>query len=173
MTKPKTASIQSAVQLALQFEKDGYEFYNDVSKRSKNHHGRDMFDFFAKDELKHIKRIKDFLKGRYRIKQRKPADEPIRRFSTVFSEMGEQIRKSLTDADDLTALKTAMNIETDGYKFYEAAAQNADSPEEKDLFDFLKNEETQHYHILKSTYDYLNNTADWFFTEEGPMLVGG
>jgi len=173
MTKPRTESIQSAVQLALQFEKDGYEFYTDVSKRCKNEPGREMFEFFAKDELKHIKRIKDYIKGRYRIKPRKPADEPLKRFTAGFSDMGVQIRKSLTAADDITALKTAMNIETDGYKFYENAENNADSPEEKDLFDFLKNEEIQHYQILKNTHDYLNNTADWFFAEEGPLLDGG
>jgi len=173
MTKPRTESIQSAVQLSLQFEKDGYEFYSDVSKRCKNEAGREMFEFFAKDELKHIKRIKDYIKGRYKIKQHKPGDEPLKRFSSMFAQAGESIKKALTDADDVTALKTAMNIETDGYNFYENAEKNADSPEEKDLFDFLKNEELQHFHILKDTYDYLNNTADWFFREEGPMLDGG
>lgn len=173
MTRPRIVTIQSAVQLALQFEKDGYEFYTDVSKRCKNEMGRDMFDFFAKDELKHIKRIKDFIKGRYRIKQRKPGDAPVRRFATVFSEAGRALRKALTDADNVTALKTAINIEVDSYTFYETAEQNADSAEERDLFEFLKNEETQHYQILKNTHDYLNNTADWYFTEEGPMLDGG
>lgn len=173
MEKPRAEGIQSAVQLALQFEKDGYEFYNDISKRAGNKLGREMFEFFAKDELKHIKRIKDFIKGRYKIKPRKAGEEPIRRFNTVFSEAGEEAKKSLTEADDITALKTAMNIETDGYKFYDTAEKNADTPEEKDLFNFLKEEESQHYRILKNTYDYLNNTADWFFAEEGPMLDGG
>jgi len=173
MEKPRTEDIQSAVELALQFEKDGYEFYNDVSKRSKSKLGHEMFEFFAKDELKHIKRIKDFIKGRYKIKPRKADEDPIKRFYTIFRDAGEEVKKSLTGVDDITALKTAMNIEVDGCNFYGNAEKSADTPEEKDLFNFLKNEESQHSKILKNIHDYLNNMADWFLTEKRPTPNDG
>ncbi len=173
MGKPRAEGIQSAVELALQFEKDGYEFYNDVSKRCKSKIGAEMFEFFAKDELKHIKRIKEYIKGRSKTKTRKDDDEPVKRFRAAFSNAGGEIKKLLTDADEITALKTAMNIESDGRNFYENAEKSADTTEERNLFSFLKDEESQHYKILKNTYDYLNNTAEWLFAGEGPTPDGG
>ncbi|MFH1549509.1 MAG: ferritin family protein [Planctomycetota bacterium] len=172
MEKPKGEDLRSAVELALQFEKDGYEFYVDRSKRAASKLASDMFKFFADDEAVHIKRIKEYVRGKYKAGAPR-REEPQKRFKTVFSELKDDFKQSLSEADEISALKAAMEIEKDGHAFYEKAADDAAGEDEKDLFNFLKDEEAQHYQILKNTYDYLNDVADWFFADEGPMLDGG
>ncbi len=172
MEKPRGEDLRSAVELALQFEKDGYEFYIDRSKRAGNKLAGEMFKFFADDEAVHIKRIKEFIRGKYKTGAPR-REEPRERLKTVFSEMKDDFKQSLSEADEMSALKTAMEIEKDGHTFYEKAANEALGGDEKDLFNFLKDEESQHYQILKNTYDFLNDIAGWFLAEEGPMLDGG
>jgi rubrerythrin len=59
---------------------------------------------------------------------------------------------------DLEGLRLAVDIETNGYKFYRQAHENAQNEEHKLLFSFLMQEELNHAAKFKSMYENLLKT---------------
>ena len=47
-----------------------------------------------------------------------------------------------------------------------------DAEAEKMLFKKLINEEQQHYNIFANTYDFLNDTGNWFMWEDHSIVEG-
>lgn len=49
----ETTTPQEAIRIAIEREKGSHEFYNQAAKISKSPGTRQMFEFLAKEELKH------------------------------------------------------------------------------------------------------------------------
>jgi len=164
---------------ALEAEKKGQEFYEEVSKNTNNELGKKVFYFLAKDELAHIYAIKEFSKKlignevlpdvqKVITRPHSKADESI--FNRSVKELKEQVG---VDRDDLSAYKIAKKIEREGYNFYKEALLNATDDKVRKLLQFLIEEESMHYKLLEESYDYLAHPADWFANEERPIFEGG
>ena len=169
-----------ALKIAYQTEIDGFEFYKKSAKKCKNRLGRVIFDSLAKEEQNHIKRIKKIWDSLEKGKSwgETPLPDKIAKympvnFETIFKKAEKKIKKNEeVDADDTKAIKLAMKLETDGYKFYEKQEKKADGEYEKKFYQQLCSEESEHYRILEETYEYLTNPSDWFSKKERPIYEG-
>lgn len=166
------SGMAKALNIALKMEKDGMAFYQQASKKTNNQLGKKMFISFIEDEKRHYNMIESIAKGLSIEKELKKAG-PAERVQTVFEEAKKNMDMRLgSDPSDVDALKFALSLEDKGYKFYKESAQKAKSPEEKELFEKLAHEESQHHEILQNALSYLEETGDWFLWEEGGPIEG-
>lgn len=156
--------------LAIQMEADGVKFYTDLANKTYHPMGKAMFRSFAEDEKLHAKRLKVLLSAPEAPAKAKgkDGDSPQKRLVTIFQEMGEALKgKTAAGANDIDAVKLAMEVEEKGIVFYEKAAKETGVPKEREIYVFLAGEEKTHLNILKNTLDYLKNTELWEAESEG------
>jgi len=113
------------VEIGIQIEKNGRDFYNTLVKKSENKEAVSIFKFLSSEEEKHIKVFQDILKG---AQNYEPAESyPGEYFAYmnalaseyVFTQKdkGEQIAKAITT--DKEAIEFGIKFEKDSIIFYE------------------------------------------------------
>ena len=76
------------------------------------------------------------------------------------------------DTDDLSAVRTAIEFEAKGAKYYAELRDAVSDPKEKDFFDLLAKIENEHYLSLKDTEEYFIDPQSWFRKAEHHSLDG-
>jgi len=169
-----------ALKFALKFEMDGYKFYTKASKKTKNVLGKEMFKYIAEEEMKHVEMVKAIYENLKKTKKWPQASKGRKKekkkisFETIFTSLKEEIKEILDiNPSDIEAVKIAKDMEIDGYKFYQKRAEQTDNPLEREFYQQLVKEESNHYEVLNNTYEYLSNPGDWFSKKERPIYEGG
>jgi rubrerythrin len=80
--------------------------------------------------------------------------------------------KAKGDTDDLKAVRTAIEFEANGTKYYTKLSEEVTDQKEKAFFKLLANIEHEHYVSLKDTEQYLIDPASWFREKEEGGLDG-
>lgn len=162
--------ISPAVATAIKMETDAMAFYEESANKSHHAFGREMFLGFVKDEKRHLAMLQNIFKGMGLTENFASPKEEIK---TVFSLLKDQMMQRVEAVQsELDAVKIALDMENEGYHFYKTAAANAPTPEEKKLFERLAIEENDHYAILNETYNFLDNTGQWFMYDERGAIEG-
>jgi rubrerythrin len=171
--------MEDIVKFALQLEQDGLEMYRKFAEKSTDPFGKKTFEGLAEDETEHIELLRKVY-GKCRIKEieeivAKSVDEPVRqRFKTIFQTAGEEARKRVeADPGDIEAMRVAMDFEKRGYALYKDAGEKAEGDMEKTAFNHLTLMEQHHLELLQETFEYLNDSENWFMKNEGWMFEGG
>ena len=100
--------------------------------------------------------------------EKKDGKNPQKRLSTIFREMGEELKKKVNvNTNDIEAVRLALKIEEDGIRFYEKAVNDTADVKEREMYRFLAGEEKVHLGILKNTLGYLENTELWDAEDTG------
>jgi len=113
------------VEIGIQIEKNGRDFYNTVEKKSKNQKASEIFKYLAGEEGKHIKVFQEILN---KTEKYEPsgldADEYFAYMNALASEYvftqkdkGEQVAKTIKN--DLEAVNMGIGFEKDSIIFYE------------------------------------------------------
>ena len=113
------------VEIGIQIEKNGRDFYNTVSKNSKSTKAKDIYKYLATEEEKHIAAFKNILDS---VEKYEPAEAyPGEYFAYmnalasayVFTqkEKGEEIAKKIKS--DKEAVEKGIAFEKDSIVFYE------------------------------------------------------
>jgi hypothetical protein len=76
------------------------------------------------------------------------------------------------DADDLEALRTAINFEADGVKFYKKLSESSPDKKEKSFFNLLAAIENEHLQSLIETEAFFLDPAQWYQQNEHGGLDG-
>ena len=166
----------SALEVALNNEMREREFYLKNANRTKNPLGKKMFQQIGDDELEHYERLKQLhLKW---IKQEKwPETVPIKVKDTIVKDILldflKKVDETKGDSNDLEAVRTALDFEAKGAKFYADLRDSVTNPKEKEFFDLLSKMENEHYLSLKDTEEYFIDPVSWFRKAEHHTLDGG
>lgn len=164
---------------AIELEEEGFNFYIKAAKDTlKNSLSKAVFQTLAKDEVHHkeeIKRFCDSLRGKGKAPEfETPSGKPYsQKLPEDIKEVFDKMQKSLdVAADESTAYKAAMDLETKGYKYYETLRQKSQDSSINKLLDFLMNQEKEHYSVLQDTLTYLDKPDQWFLEQEKPIVEG-
>ncbi len=155
MTELDTAL--TALQMAIQTEIDGYNFYQRFSERTEDPNARAMFQRLAQDEVMHLELLRNTKaalqnSGKWADYQGLPLE--LVEGSPIFSR--ERVEQNIVDyASDLSALRMAYLIEKDAVDFYTRAAQKTGDPNGKRIFLDLVKMERGHLDLLEGEYTYL------------------
>jgi len=165
-----------AIELALKNEKNERDFYLRQSERTQNPVGKKMFACIAEDENEHYERLKalhaelsaqgswpDQIAG---VIKDTNIQQVLDSISTIAAD------SDTSDADDIEAVKIAIDFETNGYNFYSKLKDDAVSAEEKSFFARLASIEKEHLNSLKDTLLFFEDPETWYLQHEKPHLEG-
>ena len=166
----------NALQVALNNETREREFYLKHAKRTKNALGRRMFQQIGDDELEHYERLKQ-LHQKWAKQEKWPETVPLKVRDTIVKDILLEFVKKVDetakgDSDDLEAVRTALDFEAKGAKFYAELRDSVSNPKEKQFFDLLSKMENEHYVSLKDTEEYFIDPASWYRKAEHHTLDG-
>ena len=166
-----------ALQIAIQMEIDGKEYYLKASQESSSELGKKLLAALAAEEDIHRQKfglIYDALRNTRKWPEAEFQPDSGKGLRTIFAkatkEMGSNIKAPATELD---AVKTAMDMENKTYDFYKNQGENATYDAERDFYETLAAEEREHYLVLLDYYEYLKDPAGWFVKREHPSLDGG
>jgi len=167
----------AAYKSAIQLEKEGQRFFSDSAKKSQDKLGREVFEFLAKEELKHIESIEGFRKSRREgrsfameaVISKSGAETLHSGIEKIFKELQKEAKPT---AADLEVYQLGMNFEARGVSFYKKVKEQATDLRAKELFAFLVGEEQKHYKILEDCYNYMENPGEYFHRREGWHVEG-
>jgi rubrerythrin len=147
----------TALQMAIQTEIDGYNFYQRFSQRTEDPNARAMFQRLAQDEVMHLELLRNTKamlqdSGQWVDYQGLPLE--LVQGSPIFSR--ERVEQNIVNyTSDLSALRMAYLIEKDAVDFYTRAAQKTVDPNGKRIFLDLVKMEQGHLDLLEGEYTYL------------------
>ena len=166
----------NALQVALNNEMKEHEFYLKNAERTKNPVGKAMFLQIGGEELEHYERLKQ-LHENWEKEKKWPATVPLKVKDTpvknVLKNAAQKAPKTVKgDADDLKAVRIAIEFEGKGAEYDAKLREQASDPQEKAFFNLLANIEHEHYVSLKETEEYLTDPVSWFRNKEHTDLDG-
>jgi len=166
----------NALEVALNNEKREREFYLKRAKRTKNALGKRMFEQIGDDELEHYARLKQ-LHQKWAKQEKWPETVPLMVRDTIVKDILLEFVKRVDEtakgnSDDLEAVRTALDFEAKGAKFYAELRDSVSNPKEKQFFDLLSKMENEHYVSLKDTEEYFIDPASWYRKAEHHTLDG-
>ena len=166
-----------ALQIAIQMETDGKEYYMKVSRESSSELGKKLLQSLADEEDIHwqkFKQIYDAIRNKKVWPETNFQPDFGKRLRTILAKATEEISPNMkASASEFDAIETAIDIETKTYDFYKNQEGNATFDAERDFYETLAVEEREHRLILLDYYEYLKDPAGWFVKKEHPSLDGG
>ncbi len=160
----------NALEVALNNELREREFYNKNAERTNNPAGRTMFLQIAEDELEHYERLKQ-LHDTWAKNKKWPETVPLKVRTTVVKDvLKDSVAKAgkmpKGDEDDLKALRTAIDFEAKGEKYYAELRDGAAEPREKAFFDLLSKMEREHFLALIDLEELMTDPVSWYRKKE-------
>ncbi|OGP60588.1 MAG: hypothetical protein A2162_05375 [Deltaproteobacteria bacterium RBG_13_52_11b] len=148
-----------AVKVAMEAEKEAYQFYAKSAKQTKNPRGKDMFQQLSEFEMNHYQKLKELSKsladkGEWILYSGTPLKKKALPLKTEKVKGQEQ----LTDMD---ALKMAVKEEKKAETLYRSMADATKDPRGRDMYKRLAEEEALHEKLLNDQYYSLHNTGIW------------
>jgi len=166
-----------ALQIAIQMEIDGKEYYLKTSQGSGNELGKKLLETLGAEEDIHRQKFVEIYNA-IRNKKAWPVTDfqpdGGRTLRTIFARATEEPGSNRkAPATELDAIQSAMDMENKSCDFYRNQGNNATSDTERDFYQTVATEEREHHIILLDYYEYLQDPAGWFVKKEHPSLDGG
>ena len=166
-----------ALQIAIQMEIDGKEYYQKVGRSSEDQLCRELFRSLAAAEDLHwqkFKEIYDAIRNREGWPVTNFQPEGGKGLRTIFARATEAIGSNAkAPASELDAIQTGINMEIKSYDFCKSHVKDTTCDVERDFYDMVAVEEREHHLVLLDCYEFLKDPAGWFVTKEHPSLDGG
>jgi rubrerythrin len=165
----------SALEVALNNEMTEHHFYKKNAERTKNAVGKAMFEQIAGEEMEHYERLKQ-LAETWRQAKAWPETVPLKVKDTavraVFGKAAKAAGKVAGDADDLAAVRKAIEFEAKGAAFYADLRDKSTDPKEKAFFGLMAGIEHEHFASLKDTEEFFVDPGAWYQRNESTLLDG-
>jgi rubrerythrin len=149
----------AALQMAIQTEIDGHNFYQRCAESTRDVNARKMFDRLAQDEIMHLELLRNtlaMLQERDEWAEYRGIPLEVNGGAPIFSR--ERVRQNVTAyTSDLSALRVAYLIERDAVDFYTRAAAETENPNGRRMFSDLAAMETTHLGLLEREYNFLKD----------------
>jgi rubrerythrin len=161
MDEKKLESVLMALNVAIQTEKDGHEFYLNASEKTIDLQGKALFTSLEADEIEHLRLLENQKKALSKeqrwLSHSEPGEEaqPTKaRGAPIFSR--ETLTRDINAyTSELSALRMALLMEKDAVAFYSKAASETDDPDGQAMYRHLVEMEKEHQRILEEEYNAL------------------
>lgn len=150
-------AVLTALQMAIQTEIDGSNFYQRSAERTQDPNARTMFERLAQDEVMHLELLRNtkaMLEQSGEWAEYKGVELDDIGAAPIFSR--ERVEQNIVEyTSDLSALRVAYLIEKDAMDFYTQAAEQTDDPNGQRMFLDLARMERGHLNLLEGEYNFL------------------
>ena len=176
MATERNMTLQ-ALQIAIQMEIEGKEYYLKASQKSSNELGKKLLQSLATEEDTHRQKVQEIYSA-VRSERAWPITDfqpdGGKRLRTIFARAAEEMGSNMKPlATELGAVQTSIGMESKTHDFYKSQGKKATSDAERSFYEALAAEERAHHLILLDYYEYLKDPAGWFVRKEHPSLDGG
>lgn len=147
-----------ALEMALQTERDGREFYLRAAAATAHEGGRRLFSRLADDELAHLALLQARKAALLKEGRWLPMSERLSASVPSTPIFAKPLKAGELNAytSDLSALRVAYLRERDAVEFYTRAAEQADNPDGKAMYRALAQMEQAHQDALETEYKLLS-----------------
>jgi rubrerythrin len=152
-----------ALKLGIEREQGANKFYQNAAQATKDQNGTNMFDWLAKEELRHLARLRQQLKSvldHNRWLEWKRVTTPMNK--TEFPSISEAIGTTTVDASEMDALRQGIKSEQDAIAFYKDAEDSTPDLKGKNMFRALGKEEEGHLSLLEEELQWLTQSRKYF-----------
>lgn len=156
---------------AMQMEKDGEKYYRELAEKCPHTGLTTIFNMLADEEVKHHDVLLQISKDRKAQMTEGTIREDVK---NIFAEMTEDGAKFDFSVSEIGLYWKAQEIEQKSRNFYLEKAKSISSPQEKELFFKIADEERLHYLMLESIIEFVSRpepgnwleNAEWYHTDE-------
>jgi len=154
---PEMSATMAALQMAIQTEIDGHNFYQTFAGQSEDPNAQAMFNRLAQEEVMHLELLRNTKamleqSGEWAEYNGHTSDEV--NSAPIFSR--ERVQQNVVAySSDLSALRVAYLIEKDAVDFYSRAAGETHDLNGQRMFQDLAKMETGHLRLLEGEYNFL------------------
>lgn len=165
-----TSEVTELILKAIEAEKNGLRVYLKFARETKEISGKDLFILLANDEYDHMVILEKMVKNI--IEEKGESTIPVNLDLSVIEKILPKLRKKdrltkgAAGADELTALKTALDMERNSIEYYQRLYESLDKKELRNIAHRLVELEEGHYDIIQMQMDSVTNTGFWFDTQE-------
>jgi rubrerythrin len=152
---------------AIQFERDGFDFYTEAAKKARTDLARGVFESLAQDELRHIGFLKTLSTGDATLKSEN--ESLATRLRPIFADASDAVAGA---EGDIGALSLGIEREIKAVETYGAAAADAEDDEFRALCEVLVGIEQGHRQLLENVVEYLEHPDSFFLREERWLVEG-
>ena len=155
MTKEYT--IQEALKLAIQGEKESMDFYRKAASIATNERTRKIFDLLANEEVGHLKAFFDHYKGGefgdLRAYVESPPDEQTASYKAL-------LKALQADMPEQAALEIALKEEKACIDHYSVLVKDIIDPLVRAVFERVIKETQGHYDMIEDEYMHVMKMVD-------------
>jgi rubrerythrin len=139
-------------EFAMQKEKYSENYYRELAGKTGNKGLQNILNMLADEEAKHYKVVQQMKTNM----PNKITNTPVlKNAKKVFQNLRESMEKFNFDISELQLYEKAKDIEQEAKQFYLEKADEADNPDQKEIFKRLANEEQKHFIILENICDFV------------------
>ena len=152
-----------ALELGIERERGANKFYRNAARATGDRNGKNMFDWLAKEELRHLAKLRQQLKSvldNSRWLEWKRVTAPISQ--SEFPSISEAIGTITADASEMDALRQGVKSEQDAIAFYKDAEDSTPDLKGKNMFRALGKEEEGHLSLLEEELNWISQTRKYF-----------
>jgi rubrerythrin len=157
-------NVQDAIKTAIQMEQDGYSFYKKTASQTSSDMGRTLFETLATDELLHLDIFQKLFENTISKNEWNELVKSSKKYANipVFPKDLKTDTDINPDANELDALRIAMDSEKAAIEYYTHIQDEIQETEIKDIIDEIINQEKNHYQLLEEEFNHINKTGFWF-----------
>ena len=153
----KEYTLEEALKLAIQGEKDSMDFYRKAASVAKNERARKVFDLLANEEVGHLKAFFQHYRGKefgdVESFMKSPPDTDNSTYKALMKVLGEETMEK-------QALEIAMKEEKSVVDHYSVLAKDIVDPLVKGIFERVVKETQGHYDMIEDEYMHLMGMVD-------------
>jgi rubrerythrin len=156
--------VKDAIKMAIQMEKDGYDFYQKAAAQTSSEMGRGIFESIAEDELAHLELFEKMFEDKVGKNEWTTIVESSKKYVdiNVFPKDLAAGEGKEPDTNELDALRIAMDAEKEAIDYYTNIRDKTNNPEAIKIIDEIIEQEKNHYLILEGEFNHIQTTGYWF-----------
>lgn len=173
--------IEEILRVAIATEWEGYAFYSQLAKQTRSETGRRMFERLAEEEVEHVRVLEEVSCAYKDSCVYMTYDEALKHIDcdvdlaevdeegATCTETAPVFKRGVEraeSANDIDALRIAVESETEAIEFYSRAAETAPNEEARSFFEHLVEIEQSHEKLLSAEYDYYAANGFYFDMRE-------
>ena len=153
----KEYSMQEALKLAIQAEKDSMDFYRRAGSVTKNDRAKKVFDLLANEEIGHLKSFFDHYKGGEFGELKTFMETPPNKKNPTIMALEKAID---ADTHEQKALEIALKEEKSCIEQYTVLAKDIIDPLVRAIFERVVKETENHYALIEDEYMHVMKMVD-------------
>lgn len=155
---------KEAIKMAIQMERDGYDFYKKAAAQTSSEMGETIFKTLAKDELMHLDTFQKMFEEKVGKDDWDALVNSSKKYAniSVFPKDLKATEGAKPDTNELDALHMAMDSEKAAIEHYTKILKFTEDEEVRRIIEEIISQERSHYLILQEEFDHLGKTGFWY-----------